>query len=607
MDVAGAQFSINNPDAGTLTATSSSVCFEGTGVQISATPNGNSNVPAGYQTIYVLTSGAGLVIEQVSLTPDFIVNGSGLYTIHTLVYDPLTLDLTIVVPGQTTGFDVNGLLVQGGGTICASLDVAGAPVTISNPDAGTITADNGSICGASGSALLTATPDNNANVPAGYQVIYVLTSGSGLVIEQVNSVPSFTVTTGGNYTIHTLVYDPATLDLSIVVPGQTTGFDVNGLLVQGGGTICASLDVAGAPFAIETPSAGSLTATALYACFSGNSATLSATANGNAVVPAGYQTIYVLTSGSGLVIEQVNTTPDFTVNAPGLYTIHTLVYNPATLDLNIVVPGQTTGFDVNSLLVQGGGSICASLDVAGAPITVGNPDAGAITPDDFIVCLDNGSAFIQGIPQGNAVVPPGFNTIYVLTRGFGLTIQQVNTTPDFTVTQQGLYRIHTLVYDPATLDLTTVVFGQTTGNDVNGLLIQGGGSICASLDVQGAPFLVFGPIICNIFNLNAVSQNDLSAQTIEELKTLAESPVSSAVVINSIYPNPANDMVSLNISLMQNENVKVMVFNMTGQRVIEQNVTGTAGEFVRTLDVSSLSQEPTWFVLKQHQVAHSNC
>jgi hypothetical protein len=58
---------------------------------------------------------------------------------------------------------------------------------------------------------------------------------------------TFTVTSGGTYTIHTLVYNPATLDLSIVTPGVTTGFDVNGLLVQGGGTICASLDVAGAP------------------------------------------------------------------------------------------------------------------------------------------------------------------------------------------------------------------------------------------------------------------------------------------------------------------------------------------------------------------------
>ncbi|MBL0071580.1 MAG: hypothetical protein IPP34_07140 [Bacteroidetes bacterium] len=65
---------------------------------------------------------------------------------------------------------------------------------------------------------------------------------------------------------------------------------------------------------------------------------ISATANGNAFVPAGYQTIYVLTSGAGLVIEQVNATPSFTVTASGNYTIHTLVYDPATLDLSIVTP-----------------------------------------------------------------------------------------------------------------------------------------------------------------------------------------------------------------------------------------------------------------------------
>ncbi|MBK6543656.1 MAG: hypothetical protein IPG10_20845 [Flavobacteriales bacterium] len=32
----------------------------------------------------------------------------------------------------TTGFDVNGLLVQGGGAICASLDVAGAQYNVSS-------------------------------------------------------------------------------------------------------------------------------------------------------------------------------------------------------------------------------------------------------------------------------------------------------------------------------------------------------------------------------------------------------------------------------------------------------------------------------------------
>jgi hypothetical protein len=255
-------------------------------------------------------------------------------------------------------------------------------ISISNTcvaDAGTLTAINSNECFKNGSAELSATASGTAVVPAGYSVIYVLTQGPGLVIQQVNSNPFFTVTAGGNYTIHTLVYDPNTLDLSIVVPGQTTGFDVNSLLIQGGGSICASLDVTGAPILVEDPNAGTLTASVTDFCFDGSSVTVSATPNGNANVPSGYQTLYVLTSGTALIIEQVSATPTFTVTTPDLYTIHTLVYNPATLDLTIVVPGQTTGFDVNNLLVQGGGSICASLDVTGAPINIANPDAGTLT------------------------------------------------------------------------------------------------------------------------------------------------------------------------------------------------------------------------------------
>ncbi|MBK9401048.1 MAG: hypothetical protein IPN36_09375 [Bacteroidetes bacterium] len=52
---------------------------------------------------------------------------------------------------------MNGLLVQGGGSICASLDVAGAQFNVTNPDAGTLTAVNATICGTGGT--LTATPD----------------------------------------------------------------------------------------------------------------------------------------------------------------------------------------------------------------------------------------------------------------------------------------------------------------------------------------------------------------------------------------------------------------------------------------------------------------
>ena len=105
-------------------------------------------------------------------------------------------------------------------------------------------------------------------------------------------------------------------------------------------------------------------------CLKNEKADLLATPSGTAVVPDGYQVLYVLTEGPGLVIVDVNTEPSFVVDSVGNYTIHTLVYNPETLDLSIVELGVTTGFDVFALLIDGGGDICAALDVTGAPIQV---------------------------------------------------------------------------------------------------------------------------------------------------------------------------------------------------------------------------------------------
>jgi hypothetical protein len=243
-------------DAGTLTADLSEVCFVVDETVISATADGNANVPAGFETLYVLTQGAALVIIDAAATPDFLVPTEGDYTIHTLVYDPTTLDLGIVEIGVTTGFDVNALLIQGGGSICGSLDVTGAPITVEvciqcDAVAGTITADASFVCLVDDMAVLTATPDGNIVVPAGFEKLYVLTQGEGLVIVDAASSPDFMVTAVGEYTIHTLVYDPNTLDLSIVEFGVTTGFDVNALLIQGGGSICGSLDVTGAPVLVQ--------------------------------------------------------------------------------------------------------------------------------------------------------------------------------------------------------------------------------------------------------------------------------------------------------------------------------------------------------------------
>ena len=498
MPAATAQSGECAAEAGTFA--SSQMCMDGDQVMIAAVPKGDAVVPEGFQTLFVLTQTEDLVIQNVGEEAAFAVDAMGLYTIHTLVYDPNTLDLGIVEIGVTTGVDVNGLLIQGGGDICAALDVAGARFQFSacqesscEAMAGTLTAVEGA-CLQNGVATITATINEEPVIPEGFQRLFVLTEGEELVIQNVGDTPEFEVAEGGRYTIHTLVYDPNTLDLGIVEIGVTTGVDVNGLLIQGGGDICAALDVAGAVFNLEEcvceATAGMLTAVE-GACLKDDSATIEATVSSEPNIPEGFQLIYVLTQGEGLVIQNISETPSFKITETGLFTIHTLVYDPAGLDLSAVQTGTTTGFDVNGLLVQGGGDICGALDVAGAAFDIEEcaceATAGTLTAVDG-ACLKDGAASIEATANDEPNIPEGFQRIYVLTQGEELVIQNVGETPAFDVTETGRFTIHTLVYDPNTLDLGIVEIGVTTGVDVNGLLIQGGGDICGALDVAGAAF-----------------------------------------------------------------------------------------------------------------------
>ena len=121
--------------------------------------------------------------------------------------------------------------------------------------------------------------------------------------------------------------------------------------------------------------AGSLTAVTPTVCV-GTSTTLvvSAGPNGGLVQPTGYSVLYVLTKGSGLVVQQTSTTPNFTVPAEAAdYTIHTLVYDANAgdknyLDLSVIKPGITTGADVLKLIADT--KVCADLDLAGAKVKV---------------------------------------------------------------------------------------------------------------------------------------------------------------------------------------------------------------------------------------------
>jgi uncharacterized repeat protein (TIGR01451 family)/gliding motility-associated-like protein len=119
--------------AGTLAAVNGNVCGTSSEtVAIGATLNGGLVQPTGYSIRYVLTKGAGKVVQQTSVTPQFIVPSENAeYTIHTLVYnanaaDKNYIDLSAVKLGITTATDVLQLI----GNKCAALDVAGAKVKV---------------------------------------------------------------------------------------------------------------------------------------------------------------------------------------------------------------------------------------------------------------------------------------------------------------------------------------------------------------------------------------------------------------------------------------------------------------------------------------------
>ncbi len=492
-------------DAGTITASDSSVPLINNLASLSALPDGNQVVPTGYQTTYVLTKGAGLVIQQLNTLPIFTVTSSGDYTIHTLVYHPNSLDLNTIVIGISTGFDLNNLLIQGGGTICGGLDVVGAPITVTtNPNctaaAGTVSAPTNRVLLSNGVANINALSDGNQVVPIGYQTAYILTKGNSLVVEQTRSISIFTVTTEGKYRIHPIVYDPNTIDLSTFTPGVTTAIGIDTLLIQGGGTICGSLDLNGALITVVDPlnclaDAGTVTPVNSSVLLSGGSVSLGVTPDGNQVVPGGSTYRYLLTKGLSQVIQDVSISPSFTVANTGEYKVHILVYNPNLLDLSMIVPGLTVTADINVLLIQGGGTFCGALDLTGEIITVVDPqsclaNAGTIATNVPLDTLDDGSATISALPDGNQSAPLGYVTSFILTKGNDLTILQLNGTPFFTVSEEGEYTIHTMVFDPNLIDLSFIIIGTTSVYDLEPLMIQGGGTICASIDVTGAPIEV---------------------------------------------------------------------------------------------------------------------
>lgn len=402
-----------NAFASGMAMDTTTVCLTQGQATLTAVPSGTSMVPAGFQVEYLLTRTNGLIIEQLSATPSFTVNSVDVWRIHNLVYNPATLDLGTINLGTTTAYELQSTMLQGGGPICASLDISGAPVktgecgTPCTADAGTSSADQPDLCLSEGIAELTATPTAAATVPPGYELAYFLSEGNDQVIQQTGPLPQFTVENPGSYTIHALVYNPLTLSFSGISLGTTSIAGLNALLMQGGGGICASLELQGAYFQVVdctpacTADAGSMLSESPDACLLNGSATLAGISYGDTLVPEGYTLGYLLSYGQVLV--EMGGQPLFTVHEEGSYRIHAFVYDPATIGSLGIQWGATSIFELSSQLVQGGGPVCAGLDVLGTAfiVTPCAPACSAGTDTTVTACLTDTPFELFSLLGGN--------------------------------------------------------------------------------------------------------------------------------------------------------------------------------------------------------------
>ena len=187
----------------------------------------------GYKVKFILSSGKTFVTPNVGTSAEDSDAGTGGFS--------GVINIDVTKPLGDIGR--NNLTIDAGVKADCNINAGTLATTIPNlclPDAGSVT--------------LTATTATAPTVPTGYSVKYVLTKGTDLVIQQVSNAPSFTVTTTGEYRIHTLVYDGNSangnfLDLSVVVLGTTKAADVLSIVTTN--KLCAALDVTGVKFNVN--------------------------------------------------------------------------------------------------------------------------------------------------------------------------------------------------------------------------------------------------------------------------------------------------------------------------------------------------------------------
>lgn len=254
-------------------STTESVVVTANGLE--GTINGNLQVCSNNETTTLTAQGGSNYEWSNGQSSQEIEVGPGTYTVTISNGDCSTTESVVVTIGETTGtITGNTTLCSEGGTTTLTAEggsnyewstgqntpsISVGPgtytVTISNgdcsdtqsievvglsPEAGNISLNNESVCPGS-SINITST---NTNIPVDFELVYLLTSGSNSIIQEIYSNENFSIAEEGMYNIVPFVYDADNWGVSSINLGTSSLQDLNEQINQS--DFCGDINLNGA-------------------------------------------------------------------------------------------------------------------------------------------------------------------------------------------------------------------------------------------------------------------------------------------------------------------------------------------------------------------------
>jgi len=345
------------PTLPSITSFSEEVCFtEGT-ARLATSVVSESTDP-GIETAYLLVD-ANRVILAASANPTFEVTSTGNYTIHGIVYDPFSFSLGAIEFGETTLSGLNAQFVQGGGFICAGLELDGEPVRVETCAGCTAAVSPLTV----GSATIWCTDDGLPSVldlqatATGGTLTYVLVNAAGeVVVASAEGSIDIEGFDGGGYTAYALVSDGAAPAL-----GSTL------LPITGCRSLSNSIDISAltgndcdADCQVEAGSLTGISPSAL--CADDLPASVEIASSGS----TGTERRYVLVDATGSItaIQLLDGNLELNNSLSGQYQVYLLAYEPGLEGLGEGqgIRGLNGCFDLSEplTLTIGSGSTCGS-------------------------------------------------------------------------------------------------------------------------------------------------------------------------------------------------------------------------------------------------------